>query len=687
MRNYRIITMLAVAATMFFSCQKVQENKEEAIPDTKEQTVSFNALPMGETKSAFGDPKGGNYPTLWTANDEKVSIIMNLGDGASKKDATVTPSANFETATFAAEFSANGDPNYTFTALSPYTAYLSHGNDRLSFTIPAAQTPIAGSVDETAQILYAKSATLNAFPTESVALHFSHLTAYACMTLTNLELGGATIQSVSITAGKNIAGRWNLIPSDGSYTENSASATITVTTASASNIMFALAPVDLAGKTLKIVVNTDQGTFTKNIASWPSGKVFQAGHVAKFNINMGGIALVEPQVYNLVKDKAELTAGSKVIIAAAGENFAISTTQNGNNRASAAVTKIGEAISDPGDGVEVFTVEAGTIDNTFAFLATKTEGYIYAVSDKNYLRTKADKSDEGSFTVSIAASGVATIGCLSRFLKYNNSNNIFACYASGQQDVAFYKLAGSGAPVVVTPVINVTSDNPMAVSNTASSQTIDYTISNPSGASLTANTDVAWITGIDCSVAGVVSFNVAAQEAAAPARSGVITLSYDGAVDVDVTVNQAAGAGASTTATIVFSSSGVKINGASVNGDDSAGNNWTITTAGTTSYTSNTDYYQVGSSSKPATSITFTTTLPASKNITAFSAKFGGFSGTAGTITLKVGETTVGSGSLNATNDVTVNASSLPANGSVLTVTVTGISKGVKVYNISCTYN
>lgn len=141
------------------------------------------------------------------------------------------------------------------------------------------------------------------------------------------------------------------------------------------------------------------------------------------------------------------------------------------------------------------------------------------------------------------------------------------------------------------------------------------------------------------------------------------------------------------TGTIEFGSASgrVNINSASVTGDDNLGNSWTITTAGTTSFTPNAAYAQVGSSNKPATSITFTTTLPSSVTITSLSAKFGGFSGTAGTVTLKVGNTTVGTGSLNQSTDVYVN-SSATATGTVLTVTVTGISKGVRCYDINYSY-
>lgn len=142
-----------------------------------------------------------------------------------------------------------------------------------------------------------------------------------------------------------------------------------------------------------------------------------------------------------------------------------------------------------------------------------------------------------------------------------------------------------------------------------------------------------------------------------------------------------------TTATISFGSGAgcTNVNSATVTGSDSQGNSWTITTVGTTSFTPNASYSQIGAAKKPAESITFTTTLPSNVTVTSFSAKFGGFSGTEGNVTLKVGDTSVGTGSLNASNDVTITSKS-SAVGSVLTVTVTDISKGVKAYNISYTY-
>lgn len=67
------------------------------------------------------------------------------------------------------------------------------------------------------------------------------------------------------------------------------------------------------------------------------------------------------------------------------------------------------------------------------------------------------------------------------------------------------------------------------------------------------------------------------------------------------------------------------------------------------------------------------------------SVKFGGFKNTAGTIKLLVGDKEIGTGKLNAKNDVTVTSTTV-ASGTQLTVKVTNIAKGVKCYNISYTY-
>lgn len=142
---------------------------------------------------------------------------------------------------------------------------------------------------------------------------------------------------------------------------------------------------------------------------------------------------------------------------------------------------------------------------------------------------------------------------------------------------------------------------------------------------------------------------------------------------------------AATTGTIKFGTNNVKIDKASVTAADDQGNSWKITTVGTEYFGQQSQYTQVGSAGAPATSITFTTTLSKEVKVSSLSVKFGGFKNTAGTIKLLVGDKEIGTGKLNAKNDVTV-TSTTGASGTQLTVTVENIAKGVKCYNISYTY-
>ena len=139
--------------------------------------------------------------------------------------------------------------------------------------------------------------------------------------------------------------------------------------------------------------------------------------------------------------------------------------------------------------------------------------------------------------------------------------------------------------------------------------------------------------------------------------------------------------------TIKFGTNDTKINSASVTCTDSKNTSWTITTVGTTSFTQQSTYSQVGSAKKPATSITMTGTATKALDITAISVKMGGFSGTAGTVTIKVNGTDYATGSLNADTDVTIfgNTAVSLGVGQTIVISVTGISKGVKIYNITYT--
>ena len=115
----------------------------------------------------------------------------------------------------------------------------------------------------------------------------------------------------------------------------------------------------------------------------------------------------------------------------------MSTTQNDNNRGQAAVTKNSDGNTVAfGKDVQVLTLEAGTVDNTFALNTGK--GYLYAASSgSNYLRTETTLSNNSSWAIAVSVDGTATIvakGSNTRnTMQYNQTSSVFACYGSASQ--------------------------------------------------------------------------------------------------------------------------------------------------------------------------------------------------------------------------------------------------------------
>ena len=152
-------------------------------------------------------------------------------------------------------------------------------------------------------------------------------------------------------------------------------------------------------------------------------------------------------LYHLVTDVAELQIGSSIVIAASASNYAISTTQNDNNRGQAAITKndTEKTLSfDNTAGVQELTLKEGTTTGTYAFYTGS--GYLYAASSsKNYLRTGTTLSANSSWAITITSAGVATCtaqGTNTRnLLQYNSSNSFFSCYGSDQNAIAIYQLS------------------------------------------------------------------------------------------------------------------------------------------------------------------------------------------------------------------------------------------------------
>ncbi|MBO5931735.1 MAG: hypothetical protein J6Q70_05825, partial [Clostridia bacterium] len=130
----------------------------------------------------------------------------------------------------------------------------------------------------------------------------------------------------------------------------------------------------------------------------------------------------EEETWELVTDASTLQAGDKIVIVAKDYDVALGTNQKTNNRDTASVTKNGTTIT-LGENVQILILEAGMSDGTFAFYTGS--GYLYAASSSaNHLKTQTTLSDNGSWSITIAADGTATIiaqGTSTRnWLKYNS---------------------------------------------------------------------------------------------------------------------------------------------------------------------------------------------------------------------------------------------------------------------------
>ena len=152
----------------------------------------------------------------------------------------------------------------------------------------------------------------------------------------------------------------------------------------------------------------------------------------------------------LVTDVNDLVAGDKIIIAATGLDYAISTATNTNNRKSTAITKVGGALEKVSDSVQQYALEIDA-NGLYSFkgtLGTDADKYIYASSSSsNYMKVSSTLDDNGKFTIAIDADGVATViaqGTNTRnHMQYNNkttSSPNFYCTDGSYGAVCFYKL-------------------------------------------------------------------------------------------------------------------------------------------------------------------------------------------------------------------------------------------------------
>ena len=436
--------LLLLAALSLASC-RVQEEAERPLAGDK--SILFHALTETPTRTSFGPKENGTYPAYWTANDTRVKLALNYSEA---RDADVSPSADGLKASFVAVLNPEATTApYVFNALSPASAVssLSPSRKAWSIDIPASQTPLEGSVDEAAMLLWARSEETQVLPDE-MNLTFHHLTAYGVLSLKNLDTGGAPVQRVEITSTTPLAGSWYFGCEDGALQENGASSTLTLYTSSTEDIWFACAPVDVSGEILMFSVYTTDGVYVTEV-EMPQGRSFKSGTVARMSVDFTGVAPAEggSDAFVLVTNTSELQDGDQILILNVDETYALSTNQKSYNRGAVAVSVEDHTLPAIASDVQVITLKK---ESAGVWNLHVGSGYLANSSTAaNRLLTIASITDNARWSISVASSGVATIeaGAGARnLLRYNPNNGapLFSCYEKGQEEVVIYRKGEAG---------------------------------------------------------------------------------------------------------------------------------------------------------------------------------------------------------------------------------------------------
>ena len=147
-----------------------------------------------------------------------------------------------------------------------------------------------------------------------------------------------------------------------------------------------------------------------------------------------------------VTDAADLEDGDAILIVNEGNNKAMSTTQNTNNRPSAVVTITDDAII-PGSNVQKLVLtDAGDGKWMFCVGTSADAGFLTSgtTSTSNQLKTTTDPDDNANATIEVTDGNAAIVfqgTGTKKTLRFNGASGqmMFSCYGSGQQDVQIYK--------------------------------------------------------------------------------------------------------------------------------------------------------------------------------------------------------------------------------------------------------
>lgn len=534
---FKSILAVAVCASLFAAC-----SKDDTVSDPSNgRKVTMTVTASSELESASGsrttyDPLTGKIS--WNETGEYLQVFETAASKttyANSQEGTVSDG----TAKFAVSFPENTNTPLVYNAVYPASAWITSNNTditNMKVVTRTSQQPTATSFDSNADLLIAKSISLESQPTE-LQMSFGRAVAIGKMTVKNLA-SEEPVLGVEFTApDKKVTGRSYVDMTAGTVKEygypGNFSDNVTLSYSSEMNLKangatgmtayFTCFPFEVAaGETFTVTVTTATKIFTKTVTVQEGRALaFAAGDSSTFAVDMTDAA----------EETTETLSGDYVITATQSEiTYAMSSLADGSRLAPVVITP-----SNP----------YKTGDETLIWTITKS-GDNYTISQgKNYLSWESDNSatisteaydliitkdkDKGTYQIASAATP-------SRILAKNNTANLgFGFYAGTQtKDLTLI-------PAVVdkSPKIDITSGTTVNVPSEGDVVTVTYTIKNPNGSQISAKAEenATWINTFETGNEGEVSFIVDANTGSE--REATVTLTYSTAA-ADITIKQAA---------------------------------------------------------------------------------------------------------------------------------------------------
>ena len=534
------LIVIAAAAIASVSCNKI----EPVVPDNQEGGIPFEFY----AKAINSKTTNSGISTLWAAGDQVNLFHADAGSISYISDGAFTTATAGSSVTFTGELSSaltNGS-GYDWYAIYPYNKNIATpantgtkgyvtfgsskdghqtqtGNDNMSH-IAGANYPVAGS---------AKNVTAPTTP----SITMNHLTTVMAVKVTNSTTSPITVSEISFTGTERISGTFfvDFVSSPVIYTSSgdgytSDSEVLQVTSGSeipaGSNATFYLAVKPFtapATSTISVSVTADNGTqvFNKVLGS---ATTFAAGKINTLNVSYN-----KEVVLNLPfeDDMSWADSGTE------SDGAAITASDFPTLGGETMYSSVNSGYKGPGAiklGTSSLRGDITTVDLDLS------SAYTIIVSAKTW------GSDDSTLQVFVDGTQVGSDATLyNEFVEYVYKPG--AATASSKVKVKVDGKRGyinsiriiSGTLYTAKPVIHLTS-TPAALSAAAGNASIEYTILNPTGASVSASAAESWINTFDCSVANTVKFNYTANTG--DTRSQNVTLSYTGADDKVVNITQ-----------------------------------------------------------------------------------------------------------------------------------------------------